>query len=108
MVTPFIHRLFATNCIESYCMLPRFSWFLLNPVNAGNGRLNSNRARVGLVNRVVPSKPGAHAKNGFGTSSIAQAAAAAERHVTSRLERRRRLVVGRRSSPRCRGSGCQA
>ena len=30
---------------------------MLQPLNAGNGRASSNRERVGLVNRVVPSKP---------------------------------------------------
>ena len=58
MVTPFAHRLFATNCAESYFMVPRFCWFWLKLVNAGNGRLSSNRERVWLVNRVVPSNPG--------------------------------------------------
>jgi hypothetical protein len=66
MVTPFAQRLFATNCIESYVMLPRFCWFMLKLVNAGNGRASSNADSVGLVNRLVPSNPWTP-KNGFVT-----------------------------------------
>ena len=69
-------------------------WFLsMPPANAGNGRFSSKRESVGFVKRVVPSKP-ATPKNGFGISSSQKRAAAAQGHVTPRLELRRRLVVG--------------
>ena len=61
------------------------------PLNAGNGRFNSNRDNVALVNRVVPSKPGT-LKNGFGQQLVAERAAPAVRDVALRLERRGRLV----------------
>ena len=92
MVTPFGQRLLATNCIESYFILPRFCWFLLKPVNAGNGRLSSNRERVGAGEPRRALEAG-HAEERVRHQLVAEAAAAAEGHVALRLERRRRLVV---------------
>ena len=77
-VTPFAHRLFATNCAESYHRWPSLRSNIVkqllvgllagvHPLNSGNGRLNSNRDNVALVKRVVPSKPGT-LKNGFVSS----------------------------------------
>ena len=68
-------------------------WFWVMPVNAGNGRFNSKRESVGLVKRVVPSKPG-HLIERVRQQLVAEAAAAAQRDVALRLECRRRLVVG--------------
>ena len=78
MVTPFAQRLLATNCIESYFIVPRLMLFVarqfvglptatLQPLNAGNGRDSSKRDSVALVKRAVPSKPGT-LKNGLGCS----------------------------------------
>ena len=72
-------------------MWPSLRSFIEKLVNALNGRVSSKRESVGLVNRLVPSKPGTP-KNGFGSSWSQNAAAAAERHVALALELRRRLV----------------
>jgi hypothetical protein len=67
MVTPLLHRLLATNCSESYDILPRLFTFCEMPPNALYGLANSERDSVALVNRVVPSNPGT-LKYGFGSS----------------------------------------
>src|SRR5206468_3662910 len=65
-------RLFTVNCAELYQMRPSLRSSMVMPANSGNGRLSSYRDSVGLVKRVVPSKPGTW-KNGFGSSSLQNA-----------------------------------
>src|SRR6267378_1511372 len=62
-------RLFTTSCAELYQMRPSLRSNIVMLLNCGNGRLNSYRDSVGLVNRAVPSKPGTW-KNGLGISSL--------------------------------------
>src|SRR5206468_1748612 len=62
-------RLLTRNCAELYQMRPSLRSSIVMPPNSGNGRLNSYRDNVGLVNREVPSNPGTW-KNGFGSSSL--------------------------------------
>ncbi len=65
-------RLLTINWAELYQMRPSFRSSSVICVNCGNGRLNSYRDSVGLVNRFVPSNP-ATPKNGFGSSSLQNA-----------------------------------
>src|SRR6266851_4719376 len=71
-VRPIAIRLFTTSCAELYQMRPSLRSNIVILVNSGNGRLNSYRDSVGLVNRAVPSKPGTW-KNGLGSSSLQNA-----------------------------------
>src|SRR5713226_9277349 len=63
---PLDQRLFATNCAESYFIVPKLFSVLVIPPKALFGLASSKRESVGFVNRVVPSNP-ATLKYGFGS-----------------------------------------